>query len=104
MRSVVAICCLFVVVSPFLNGQDKSKLPANTLYACNFRDSSRLYTIDPVTGEETEIGKIGEETTDIAFVGNQLYGLSFDSIFEINPLTGEASAPSRPAAPAQDEI
>ena len=92
MRNVVAYCCLCVVVSPFLNAQEKSKLPANTLYACNFRENSRLYTIDPATGDEKEVGKIGEETTDIAFVGNQLYGLSFDSLFEIDPLTGEASA------------
>ncbi len=92
MRCLLTLSCMFIIGSGSLYAQGEAKLPANTLYACSFRENSRLYTIDPVTGDEKEVGKIGEEATDIAFIGKQLYGLSFNCIFEIDPATGEASA------------
>ncbi|HAJ61395.1 MAG TPA: hypothetical protein DCP31_20835 [Cyanobacteria bacterium UBA8543] len=64
---------------------------------CVSSQLSNLYTLDLSTGKATLIGAIATEVYDIAFVGNQLYGLDKKDngktmqLLRIDPATGEAT-------------
>lgn len=61
----------------------------DTIYA-QTTGSSKLYTIDVITGTATLIGTTsGPSLTDIAFWGPSLYGISFYTLYRINPISGE---------------
>ncbi|GIV70075.1 clostripain-related cysteine peptidase [Caldilinea sp.] len=53
-----------------------------------------LYVLNLTTGSVTHIGSFGTygQMTDIAFLGNKLYGVSFDTLYSISPSDGHAIA------------
>ncbi|MGB9774694.1 MAG: hypothetical protein ACPL4I_11845, partial [Bacteroidota bacterium] len=53
-----------------------------------------LYALNLTTGNVTYIGSFGthDQMTDIAFLGSELYGVSFDTLYSISPSDGHATA------------
>jgi hypothetical protein len=48
--------------------------------------------VDLTTGTVSQVHNTGEALTDIAFVGNQMYGTTFTGLFKIDDTTGAATA------------
>ncbi|MCB9133984.1 MAG: PD40 domain-containing protein [Anaerolineales bacterium] len=61
----------------------------NTLYTHSLTNSSSLYVLDLLSGNATTIGVIGQQVTDIAFKGVNLYGVTFSKFLRIDPNSGE---------------
>ena len=81
MKSI-CICALLVI----LLGCSEAR-SATRFYVCDV--NGMLGTVDPQSGAVTLIGAMGVQMTDLAFDGNgNLYGLSFDTFYRIDPLTG----------------
>jgi hypothetical protein len=59
-----------------------------TLYA---QSQSNLYLIDPFAQTATHVGPINFTTTDIAFNGTTLYGVTFSDLLTIDPTTGNGT-------------
>lgn len=57
------------------------------LYANSIFRSNELFTINETTGDVKKIGSIGFTTTDIAFYGSELYGITFSSFLKIDKTT-----------------
>jgi len=66
-------------------------LQRNTLYSCSNQSNSTLYALN-TSGVATRVGAIGTQCTDLAFVGSQLWGISFTRIMTINATTGAVTA------------
>lgn len=62
------------------------------LLICGFSGNSSLSELDARNGEVHEVGRLGEEATDLAVSCGRLYGLSFERFFEIDLSTGRAVA------------
>ena len=58
------------------------------IYFADFSSNSTLSTLNFDTGQVTNIGPTGYQLTDIAFLGDELYGVSFTDLIKINLETG----------------
>jgi hypothetical protein len=69
----------------------RAATPRSWLFAVD--SSSRLFYIDPASGNPSMIGQTGfVRVTDIAFLPDgQLFGVTFDRLLQINPQTGAAT-------------
>ncbi len=65
---------------------------ANTMYMTDFQSNSGVYTINTTTGAATKLGLAGVQLTDLAFRNSTLFGVSFSTLFKVNPSTGHATA------------
>lgn len=54
------------------------------IHFADFSGNSTLSTLNFDTGEVTNIGSTGFQLTDIAFLGDELYGVSFTDLIKIN--------------------
>jgi hypothetical protein len=54
--------------------------------------SGNIGLVDITTGTVSKVNNTGQDLTDIAFVGNQMYGTTFTGLFSINDTTGGATA------------
>ncbi|MCG6138673.1 MAG: hypothetical protein MET45_29440 [Nostoc sp. LLA-1] len=72
------------------------ELKPGTVYIqdCVVNELSKLYTLDLATGKASLVGEIVTEVSDIAFVGNELYGLDAEgdktTLVKIDLNTGDA--------------
>ncbi|WP_435084737.1 hypothetical protein [Gordonia hongkongensis] len=63
-----------------------SVTPAGSTYVSTYGGVS---VVDPTTGEATEMSSVNVSLTDIAFVGDQLYGISFTTLYKLDPASGK---------------
>jgi hypothetical protein len=80
---------LFMILLFFISNLSYSAIPLqrNTLYTCSVQANSNLYILN-TSGAATRVGSIGDQCTDLAFVGSQLWGITFTRILIIDPTTG----------------
>jgi hypothetical protein len=72
------------------NGTSSPAALKGSLYFSTLETSSRIGTFDLATGQTTYIGSTGVYLTDIAFLGDRLYGVTFTSLYEIDQTSGTA--------------
>lgn len=84
---------LLMMLLFFISNITHSAVPlqSNALYTCSFQANSNLYLLN-TRGVATRVGPIGDQCTDLAFVGNQLWGITFTRILIIDPKTGRIIA------------
>jgi hypothetical protein len=58
------------------------------IYFADFSSNSTLSTLNFDTGEVIDIGQTGYQLTDIAFIGDELYGVTFSNLISIDINTG----------------
>jgi hypothetical protein len=56
---------------------------------------ARIGSIDPLTGTYVELGNSGVTFTDLASSRNNLFGITFDSLYRVNPSTGASTLVGR---------
>ena len=61
------------------------------IHFATFEASSLLGTFDLDLSSVQGIGRSGVQLTDIAFLGNELYGVSFTDLYRLDPATGVAT-------------
>ncbi|MEJ2621571.1 MAG: hypothetical protein P8163_15290 [Candidatus Thiodiazotropha sp.] len=64
---------------------------SRVIYFADFSSNSTLSTLDFDTGDVTAIGATGVQLTDIGFLGDQLYGVTFSELVALDRNTGNAS-------------
>ena len=70
---------------------DNTRALGRDIYFADFSPNSTLSTLNFNTSEVQVIGATGVELTDIAFIGDKLYGLGRQELYLIDTTTGEAS-------------
>jgi hypothetical protein len=82
--------------TPKIRTNKSMELKPGTVYIqdCVVNELSKLYTLDLATGKASLVGEIVTEVSDIAFVGNELYGLDAEgdktTLVKIDLNTGDA--------------
>lgn len=71
----------------------KSTLPAKPvdsgIYGIDYASNSRLLIINEFTGVTKIVGRVGKRVTDIAFIGDQLFGITFSDLLAIDTSGGQ---------------
>ncbi len=88
MKRLLGVLALGLVLSLAGISPASAILP-NTLYT---DAGTALYTLDAGTGVATLVGGTGRTLTDIAFDGNKLFGVDFNTVYSVNPNTGATTA------------
>jgi hypothetical protein len=94
MKNFVKVFMLMALVVVICLPSVASAIKYDTIYmnSGDYTLNGNLYTINATNGAATLVGSLGyNNSTDIAFVGTALYGISFTALYSINPNTGASS-------------